>query len=96
MCYCETCHKLRGCSSVSAAGQPPNSFSLPISWVLFPLRCCRGVDEEARSNGLVSGGGGVGVGGGVGGSSEQGEKEGRDSWHIAFHGTKIGHLRLVM
>ena len=44
----------------------------------------------------MSGGGVVGVGGGVGGSSEQGEKEGRDSWHIAFHGTKIGHLRLVM
>jgi len=73
VCYCETCHKLRGCPSISSAGNPPTSFTLPLRWVLYPLRAREDVREEG-----------------------EGEKEGRDAWHIAYHATNVGHVRPML
>ena len=72
ICFCETCHKLRGCSLVSTAGNPPKNFTLPIRWVIFPLK----LRDECLNR-------------------EEGEteKEGRETWHLAFHGTKTAHVR---
>ena len=38
ICFCETCHKLRGEESVQSHGNPRKKFALPIGWVKFLLR----------------------------------------------------------
>ena len=38
VCYCETCHKLRGEESVQSHGNPRKKYGLPIGWVKFLLR----------------------------------------------------------
>merc|ERR1719266_2401390 len=38
VCYCETCHKLRGEESVQSHGNPRKKYALPIGWVKFLLR----------------------------------------------------------
>jgi len=53
VCFCEACHKLRGCPSVATAGDPPKNLNLPISWVLFPLR---GAEEGEEREGGETGG----------------------------------------
>uniref|UniRef100_A0A8C7DX35 Neuralized-like protein 4 n=1 Tax=Oncorhynchus kisutch TaxID=8019 RepID=A0A8C7DX35_ONCKI len=38
LCYCESCHKLRGDESYYKRGEPPRDYALPFGWCRFALR----------------------------------------------------------
>lgn len=38
ICYCETCHKIRGDEPYLKAGEPPRDYAVPFGWCHFPLR----------------------------------------------------------
>eukprot|EP00063_Salmo_salar_P036607 XP_014011442.1 PREDICTED: neuralized-like protein 4 isoform X1 [Salmo salar] len=38
LCYCESCHKLRGDESYCKRGEPPRDYALPFGWCRFALR----------------------------------------------------------
>uniref|UniRef100_A0A8C7D7A1 Neuralized-like protein 4 n=1 Tax=Oncorhynchus kisutch TaxID=8019 RepID=A0A8C7D7A1_ONCKI len=38
LCYCESCHKLRGDESYHKRGEPPRDYALPFGWCRFALR----------------------------------------------------------
>ncbi|XP_066296523.1 neuralized-like protein 4 isoform X1 [Branchiostoma lanceolatum] len=38
LCYCETCHKLRGDEPYVKRGDPPRDYALPFGWSRFALR----------------------------------------------------------
>uniref|UniRef100_A0A8C9W3L4 Neuralized-like protein 4 n=1 Tax=Scleropages formosus TaxID=113540 RepID=A0A8C9W3L4_SCLFO len=42
LCYCESCHKLRGDEPYYKRGEPPRDYALPFGWCRFALRwVCR-------------------------------------------------------
>ena len=57
------------------------NFTLPLRWVLFPLKLKReGKEEEEEREGEKE--------------DREGEKEeGRDGWHVAFQGIQVGNIR---
>ncbi|MCI4384593.1 hypothetical protein PGIGA_G00040430 [Pangasianodon gigas] len=38
LCYCESCHKLRGDEAYYKHGEPPRDYALPFGWCRFALR----------------------------------------------------------
>uniref|UniRef100_A0A7N6A0U2 Neuralized-like protein 4 n=1 Tax=Anabas testudineus TaxID=64144 RepID=A0A7N6A0U2_ANATE len=38
LCYCESCHKLRGDEAYYKRGEPPRDYALPFGWCRFALR----------------------------------------------------------
>uniref|UniRef100_A0A8D0HP83 Neuralized E3 ubiquitin protein ligase 4 n=1 Tax=Sphenodon punctatus TaxID=8508 RepID=A0A8D0HP83_SPHPU len=38
LCYCESCHKLRGDEAYYKRGEPPRDYALPFGWCRFNLR----------------------------------------------------------
>uniref|UniRef100_A0A668AJ46 Neuralized-like protein 4 n=1 Tax=Myripristis murdjan TaxID=586833 RepID=A0A668AJ46_9TELE len=38
LCYCESCHKLRGDEAYYKRGEPPRDYALPFGWCCFALR----------------------------------------------------------
>ncbi|CAN7987074.1 unnamed protein product [Ixodes hexagonus] len=38
VCYCETCHKIRGDEPYLKVGEPPRDYAVPFGWCHFPLR----------------------------------------------------------
>uniref|UniRef100_A0A3B4H265 Neuralized-like protein 4 n=1 Tax=Pundamilia nyererei TaxID=303518 RepID=A0A3B4H265_9CICH len=38
LCYCESCHKLRGDEAYYKRGEPPRDYALPFGWCRFGLR----------------------------------------------------------
>ncbi|MCJ8738832.1 hypothetical protein PDJAM_G00040230 [Pangasius djambal] len=38
LCYCESCHKLRGDEAYYRHGEPPRDYALPFGWCRFALR----------------------------------------------------------
>ncbi|XP_069042671.1 neuralized-like protein 4 isoform X2 [Lepisosteus oculatus] len=38
LCYCESCHKLRGDEAYYKRGEPPKDYALPFGWCRFALR----------------------------------------------------------
>ncbi|XP_075541254.1 neuralized E3 ubiquitin protein ligase 4 isoform X3 [Dermacentor variabilis] len=38
LCYCETCHKIRGDEPYLKVGEPPRDYAVPFGWCRFPLR----------------------------------------------------------
>lgn len=38
LCYCDTCHQLRGEDATAVAGQPNKKYALPRGWCSFPLK----------------------------------------------------------
>uniref|UniRef100_A0A4W4GCH8 Neuralized-like protein 4 n=1 Tax=Electrophorus electricus TaxID=8005 RepID=A0A4W4GCH8_ELEEL len=38
LCYCESCHKLRGDETYYKRGEPPRDYALPFGWCRFALR----------------------------------------------------------
>ncbi|XP_064459470.1 neuralized-like protein 4 isoform X2 [Ornithodoros turicata] len=38
MCYCETCHKIRGDEPYNKVGEPPRDYAVPFGWCRFSLR----------------------------------------------------------
>ncbi|XP_060111332.1 neuralized-like protein 4 isoform X3 [Heteronotia binoei] len=38
LCYCESCHKLRGDEAYYKRGEPPRDYALPFGWCRFSLR----------------------------------------------------------
>lgn len=38
LCYCESCHKLRGDEAYYKKGEPPRDYALPFGWCRFALR----------------------------------------------------------
>ncbi|XP_013418958.1 neuralized-like protein 4 [Lingula anatina] len=38
MCYCETCHKIRGDESYYKRGDPPKDYAVPFGWCRFALK----------------------------------------------------------
>ncbi|XP_029436283.1 neuralized-like protein 4 isoform X1 [Rhinatrema bivittatum] len=38
LCYCESCHKLRGDEAYLKRGEPPRDYALPFGWCKFALR----------------------------------------------------------
>ncbi|XP_035265365.1 neuralized-like protein 4 isoform X2 [Anguilla anguilla] len=68
LCYCESCHKLRGDEAYYKRGEPPRDYALPFGWCRFALRIKPHCEV---SNALKK-------------------------WHIAYHGTSVGHLRRVL
>ncbi|XP_074839129.1 neuralized-like protein 4 isoform X2 [Carettochelys insculpta] len=38
LCYCESCHKLRGDEAYYKRGEPPRDYALPFGWCCFKLR----------------------------------------------------------
>ena len=38
LCYCETCHRLRGEDGTASAGDPNKKYGLPLGWCMFPLK----------------------------------------------------------
>eukprot|EP00061_Rhincodon_typus_P011475 g36514.t1 len=38
LCYCESCHKLRGDEAYYKRGDPPKDYALPFGWCRFALR----------------------------------------------------------
>nr|XP_006813437.1 PREDICTED: neuralized-like protein 4-like [Saccoglossus kowalevskii] len=68
ICYCETCHKIRGDEPYYKKGQPPKDYALPFGWCKFALR----VMPRAQLLNAFK------------------------EWHIAYHGTKVGHIRKVL
>ncbi|XP_069501804.1 neuralized-like protein 4 isoform X1 [Ambystoma mexicanum] len=38
LCYCESCHKLRGDEAYCKRGEPPRDYALPFGWCRFSLR----------------------------------------------------------
>lgn len=38
LCYCESCHKLRGDEVYYKRGEPPRDYALPFGWCRFALR----------------------------------------------------------
>uniref|UniRef100_A0A9J7XPJ9 Neuralized-like protein 4 n=1 Tax=Cyprinus carpio carpio TaxID=630221 RepID=A0A9J7XPJ9_CYPCA len=40
LCYCESCHKLRGDEAYYKRGEPPRDYALPFGWCRFALRSC--------------------------------------------------------
>uniref|UniRef100_A0AAY5EGW9 Neuralized-like protein 4 n=1 Tax=Electrophorus electricus TaxID=8005 RepID=A0AAY5EGW9_ELEEL len=41
LCYCESCHKLRGDETYYKRGEPPRDYALPFGWCRFALRSAR-------------------------------------------------------
>nr|XP_006823586.1 PREDICTED: neuralized-like protein 4-like [Saccoglossus kowalevskii] len=37
MCYCKSCHKIRGDKAVYKRGDPAKDYVLPLGWARFPL-----------------------------------------------------------
>lgn len=38
LCYCESCHKLRGDEAYYKRGEPPRDYALPFGWCRFALQ----------------------------------------------------------
>lgn len=47
LCYCESCHKLRGDEAYYKKGEPPRDYALPFGWCRFTLRS-EAYDTTAR------------------------------------------------
>ena len=61
-------------------GLPPVNFTLPLRWAVYPLKPRREGSKEGEEEGEKEDG--------------KGEKEeGRESWHVAFHGIQVGNIR---
>lgn len=43
LCYCESCHKLRGDEAYYKRGEPPRDYALPFGWCRFALRWADGL-----------------------------------------------------
>ncbi|XP_057712194.1 neuralized-like protein 4 isoform X1 [Corythoichthys intestinalis] len=41
LCYCESCHKLRGDEAYYKRGEPPRDYALPFGWCCFALSLAR-------------------------------------------------------
>lgn len=77
ICYCDTCHKVRGEPSTLTSGVPSSAYWLPLGWCLFPLRA-RDLVEGSPAN------------------PDDLDNPGRDSWHVAYHGTSFGRVRQML
>ncbi|XP_063229643.1 neuralized-like protein 4 [Bacillus rossius redtenbacheri] len=47
VCYCETCHKLRGAQAYNRKGDPPAEYAVPCGWCRFTLRRPPGADAAS-------------------------------------------------
>ncbi|KAK8759132.1 hypothetical protein V5799_003230 [Amblyomma americanum] len=47
VCYCETCHKIRGDEPYLKVGEPPRDYAVPFGWCRFPLRLPPRPDSNA-------------------------------------------------
>uniref|UniRef100_A0A8C5WRF5 Neuralized E3 ubiquitin protein ligase 4 n=1 Tax=Laticauda laticaudata TaxID=8630 RepID=A0A8C5WRF5_LATLA len=49
LCYCESCHKLRGDEAYYKRGEPPRDYALPFGWCHFSLRINPRLDVASTS-----------------------------------------------
>ncbi|XP_013911588.1 PREDICTED: neuralized-like protein 4 [Thamnophis sirtalis] len=49
LCYCESCHKLRGDEAYYKRGEPPRDYALPFGWCRFSLRINPRLDVASTS-----------------------------------------------
>ncbi|XP_077531935.1 neuralized E3 ubiquitin protein ligase 4 isoform X2 [Haemaphysalis longicornis] len=47
VCYCETCHQIRGDEPYLKVGEPPRDYAVPFGWCRFPLRLQPRPDNNA-------------------------------------------------
>ncbi|RXG67345.1 Neuralized-like protein 4, partial [Armadillidium vulgare] len=47
LCFCETCHKIRGDESFHTKGNPPKQYAQPVGWCRFSLVTAVGENNES-------------------------------------------------
>lgn len=53
LCYCESCHKLRGDEAYYKRGEPPRDYALPFGWCRFALRQEDDLSRRVLKNHLI-------------------------------------------
>ena len=84
VCYCEACHKQRDEQLTAKQGDPPAEYYLPVGWVKFPVNI--NVDSMQSSTQCAN----------LMTSSTSSLSNVLTTWHVAYHGLKIPHVRRVM
>lgn len=81
VCYCATCHRIRGDHLVHKQGDPPASCALPLGWVRFPVNFTQ--EAFPSGNSMMT-------------SSTSSLSNVLTTWHWAYYGLKIPHIRRCM